>query len=280
MLDQPSILLLYATNAGFAFSAAAVLWVMRAKIQKHLSSVIAPKREQNAADTDLFTIGFCAALLTLCLLGIIGVNPWMAMLGSVITGMVTPRQLRARRIEKWQRSFDTSLVESLTTISSSLRAGLTLKDSLDVAARNCAPAFAHEASAALKEYHFGMPLDEALDNIRKRVKTQNANITFGAMILGTQLGGNLPATLQRIVRTVRERERVEGKLKALTAQGRTQAMLLCSAPPAIGVCMYLWDPSKMSLLTDTFQGQVLLCLAIVLEVIGIAVTRKIMKLEV
>ena len=296
LIDSPSITLLYLTNAGFAFSAAALLYVLRAQVARALGGVLGAGKsdekgnvEASAASSssggqlkphEPMLIGVTAGFATLSILGIIGVNPWAAITFALIAGIWTPQHVRRKRLDTWQREFDLSLVESLTTVSSSLRAGLTLKDSLGVAARNCAPVFAGEAANALKEYRFGRPIEEALDNIRKRVRTQNANITFGAMILGSQLGGNLPATLQKIVRTIRERDRVEGKLRALTAQGRTQAILLCSAPPAIGVCMFLWDPGKMSLLTDTFPGQALLCLAIVLEVVGIAVTKRIMKLEV
>ena len=84
-------------------------------------------------------------------------------------------------------------------------------------------------------------------------------------------GGDLPKILQ-IVHTIRERIRVKGKLKSLTAQGRTQAYLVCSAPPALGLIMYFIDRQKMALLTDTFAGQVMMCLAIALEVVGIVVT--------
>ena len=191
-----------------------------------------------------------------------------------------PKLVASQRHEKYIKAFDNALIESLTTVGYSLKSGLTLKGGLEVAVKNCPDIFAQQVTICLKEYHFGTPIERALDNLRKRVGTQSANISFGALIIGTQLGGNIPDILKRIVSTIRDRQRVEGKLKSLTAQGRTQALLLCSAPPVIGILMYFWDPQKMALLTNTFNGQILLGLAIVLEVVGILATQKILKLEI
>ena len=180
----------------------------------------------------------------------------------------------------YQSSFDATLVESLTTISSSLKAGLTLKDSLVIAVQNCPPIFGAEVSRVLKDYRFGMSIDEALDGVRKRVRTQNANIAFGALIIGTQLGGKIPEVLSRIVATIRESDRVEGRLRALTAQGRAQGVLLCSMPVLIGVGMYFMDRPKMEYMMTSTIGKILLGLVVFLEVVGILATIKVMELEV
>ena len=100
------------------------------------------------------------------------------------------------------------------------------------------------------------------------------------MIVSSTLGGNLPRMLIRTTHTIRERQKVEGKLQALTAQGRAQAALLCSAPPVLGLGLYFMDSGKMRLMTETTIGQVLLAVAIVLEVVGIFVTYRVMRLEV
>jgi tight adherence protein B len=232
------------------------------------------------ARRNLLMVGLTAFGTVLCILIVIGLPSWVALLGGLIGGVLAPFFIHKRNRTKYVERFDGALAESLQTVGASLKAGLTLKDSLTVAADNCAPAFSNEVTAALKEYHFGVPIEEALNNVRKRVGTSNCNIAFGAMIISSQLGGNLPEMLRKIVSTIRERQRVEGKLKALTAQGRAQAFLLCSAPPVLGVGMYLYDPSKMGLLTNYWVGQILLCLAIVLEIVGIFATMRVMKLEV
>ncbi len=207
-------------------------------------------------------------------------NLIFSMIVSTIVFFIAPSIIRKRRFKLYQSSFDATLVESLSTISSSLKAGLTLKDSLVLAVQNCPPVFGAEVGRVLKDYRFGMSIDEALDGVRKRVQTQNANIAFGALIIGTQLGGKIPEVLSRIVATIREADRVEGRLRALTAQGRAQGVLLCSMPVLIGVGMYFMDRPKMVYMMTTTVGQVLLGLVVFLEFVGIFATMKVMELEV
>lgn len=272
----------YASHLGLFLSLAVLLGVFKASIRDSILPLLGHDlaADQAKLRRTYIMIGAVAFGLVLCLLITFGLPIWVALLGGLAAAMLAPVFVRQRNRKKYIERFDAALAESLQTVASSLRAGLTLKDSLKVAAENCAPAFAVEVTLALKEYYFGVPIEQALDSVRKRVKTANCSIAFGAMIISSQLGGNLPEMLRKIVRTIRERQRVEGKLKALTAQGRSQAFLLCSAPPLLGIGMYLYDPQKMGLLTNYWVGQILLCLAIILEVVGIAVTMRVMKLEV
>ncbi len=203
-----------------------------------------------------------------------------ALLCGVLVFLITPKILRRRRLVKYEKDFDASLVESLTTIGSSLKAGLTLKDALVVAVQNCPPVFGNEMARVLKDYHFGMSIDKALDGVRRRVRTKNANTAMGALIIGTQLGGRLPETLARIVSTIREVDRVEGRLKALTSQGRAQGVLLCSMPIVIFLAMYFFDRPKIDIMQSSTTGQFLLGLVVFLEVLGIIITARVMRLDV
>lgn len=230
-------------------------------------------------DRDRF-IGGGVAIVIFSLLTVMDLNILFALLMAAIVFTVTPMFLRKRRFALYQKAFDASLVESLATVSSSLRAGLTLKDSLVVAVQNCPPVFSAEVARVLKDYRFGKSIDASLDGVRKRVQTQNANIAFGALIIGTQLGGKIPEVLSRIVTTIREVDRVEGRLKALTAQGRAQGALLCSMPVLIGVGMYFLDREKIEIMMGSPTGKFLIGIVVFLEIVGIAATLKVMRLDV
>lgn len=270
----PSVLVTYASSLLLALCVGASLragWILLRDTQgsamstaRHLYSPLGL-----AFASALFLVGMLLHLPIVFVL-----------LAACIGYFAGPRWLKAHRLQKARDSFDQGLPEALSIISSSMRAGLTLRDSLTVAASTAKREFAVEAEMALKENRLGVPMEECLDNVRHRVNTPGAHIALGAMIVASRVGGRLPEVLMRIAGTIRERERVAGKLKALTAQGRTQAILVCSAPPVIGIGMYLYDPAKTSILTDTIVGQVLLVVAVVLEVIGIVVTRQIMKLDI
>ncbi len=207
-------------------------------------------------------------------------NLILAMLLGIAAFILLPIYIRRRRFFRYQEAFDASLVESLATVSSSLKAGLTLKDALVVAVQNCPAIFSSEIARVLKDYRFGMSIDKALDGVRKRVRTKNANIAFGALIIGTQLGGRIPDTLGRIVSTIREVDRVEGRLKALTAQSRAQGVLLCSMPILIFLGLYFLDYEKLQIMFETAIGRMLLGAVVFLEILGILITVRMMKLEV
>jgi tight adherence protein B len=258
----------------------AVFVVFRARISKFLDvfsdrsgSAINDKSNDRA-------LGIAAAAACFALLLLFEANLFFAIFVSIPIFIGTPVILRKRRFAKFQKAFDGSLVESLATVASSLRAGLTLKDSLVVSVQNCPPVFAAEVSRVLKDYRFGKSLDASLDGVRRRVRTNNANIAFGTLIIGTQLGGKIPEVLSRIVQTIRETDRVEGRLKALTAQGRAQGVLLCSMPIVITIGLYIVDREKIEMMFASSLGQVLIGIAVFLEIVGIAVTAKMMKLDI
>jgi tight adherence protein B len=95
-----------------------------------------------------------------------------------------------------------------------------------------------------------------------------------------QLGGKLPRSLDRIVKTMVERARVEGKFKALTAQGRAQATLVSAVGPLIFIYMRLFEPEKARALTETLTGQILLVAAILLIAIGVGITIKMLRMDI
>ena len=277
-----SPLMIYIADVTLAAAVGALLYAGRNNVREQLDQ-LKDKMELETSTADGYRLalaGVTAAALAGLSSALFGFNPWLALAIAAAAGIATPLHLARQKRRRYREAFDKTLVESLMTVASSLRAGLTLKDALGVAADNCPAPFSTETRRMLREYNLGLSLDEALDNLRTRIGTVDTKIAFGAIMIGAKLGGRLPEILTKIVHTIRERERVEGRLKALTAQGRSQAFLLCAAPPVLGVGLYFYDPIKMGLLTGTTVGQVMLAAAVVLEVIGIAVTLKIMKLDV
>lgn len=281
-LTLASPLFIYLANITLAGAMAALLYAGRRSVREQLDQLKDKMDLETSTDDGyrLALVGVTAAALTGLSCVLFGMSPWLALALAALAGVGAPLHIARQKHRRYREAFDKTLVESLTTVASSLRAGLTLKDALGVAADNCPAPFSTETRRLLREYNLGLSLDEALDNLRTRIGTVDTKIAFGAIMIGAKLGGRLPEILTKIVHTIRERERVEGRLKALTAQGRSQAFLLCAAPPLLAVGLYFYDPIKMGLMTGTTVGQLMLSAAAVLEVIGIAVTLKIMKLDV
>ena len=193
---------------------------------------------------------------------------------------IIPKILTYKAKRAMLDTFDDSLVDGLTSLSSSLRAGLTIQSALQVATKSTAPAFSYQVEKVLLDYKLGIHIDEALNKVRQRVPTQSCNMAFGALIIGKQLGGPLPDILSRIASAIRERQRVEGRLRALTAQGRGQGALICSLPVLVGAGTAWLTPRRMELMMDTLPGQAMIVVMIICEILGIFLAWKVLQLDI
>ncbi len=181
---------------------------------------------------------------------------------------------------KRYKQFDHLLPQAFSIIASCLKAGLPLRKSIQSCVAQISSPMSDELRIVTDEVALGIPLLDALKSLKNRVPTSASQIAFGALILGQELGGNLPDIMQNIANTIKKRESVEGKLNALTAQGRMQSILLCAAPPVIFIGLYFYDPTKIQIMLSSILGVFLLILAVVLEVMGIMITRKVMRLDI
>src|SRR5690606_30968457 len=112
----------------------------------------------NGGRSDLLAIGLVSASLVGMVLATLGLPVWVAMIGAILSAFIIPAMIKAKRHRKYIEAFEGALAESLQTVGASLRAGLTLKDSLKVASENCPEPVASEIGHALKENSFGRPI--------------------------------------------------------------------------------------------------------------------------
>lgn len=187
---------------------------------------------------------------------------------------------KKRAVTKLQEEFDKSLGESLQILTSSLRAGLTLKAALTASIKSAPKVFADQMRITINDFNLGVPMDEALTRMKSRVNTPTTDLALGSMIITSRSGGDLASMLGKISLSINESERIQGKLRALTAQGKMQALLVSLAPPFLFIFMSFYDPERMNVLTETTMGQILLVTAVIFEVIGIIITKKVLKLKI
>ena len=198
-----------------------------------------------------------------------------AIAASITYGILIKKRRNAEMVE-----FDKNLIDALSIISASLRSGATLPEALTHSCDGLGEVYTNQIQQALNKFHLGVSLDLCLEVIEKNMPTRAASMVINSLIISWQSGGNLPEVLDQIAVTVRERFRVEGKLKALTAQGRTQANILCVAPFVICALMAVIDPARIQLLFTTTVGKIVVVASISLVMAGYVVTQKMLKLEV
>ncbi len=172
------------------------------------------------------------------------------------------------------------MVDGMTIMANGIKAGQSLQQSMERVVENINGPLSQEFSLVLNKVRLGMSIEDALNEFGERIPRQDVQMFVTAVNILKETGGNLAETFQTIVTTVRERQKVEKKIEALTAQGNMQAIIMTLVPLVLlGVFLVLDPPYVMPLFTKPL-GWVCLALMLTLQVIGLYVMRKIVTIKV
>ncbi len=172
------------------------------------------------------------------------------------------------------------LPEALELLSRSLRAGHSLGAGFGLIQSEMADPIAKEFGRCFEEQNLGIPLDEALESMTRRVPNMDIRFFATAIMLQRQTGGDLAEILDKIGRLIRDRFRLAGQIQALTGEGRLSGIVLLALPPGLfGVMYFLNREYCMSLFHDE-MGRKMLAGALVMQVMGALVIRKIINIKV
>lgn len=186
------------------------------------------------------------------------------------------RFLKNRRDYK----FRVQLVDALMNISNSLRAGFSLHQAFELIQREMPNPISQEFKLMNQELRFGMNLDEALGNLLKRMPSEDLDLVVTAIVISRDVGGNLTEIFDNIADTIRSRHRLHGKIRALTAQGKFQAALICSLPLLIAVALNFVNPALMQVVYHTVYGWALIAVILILQAMGVFVIMKIVNIDI
>lgn len=195
-------------------------------------------------------------------------------------GCYSPVIYARLRMKKRKKAFDAQLNDMLAILSNSLKSGYSFLQAVQMIAGDMAPPISEEFDHMLREIRMGIPTEEALQSLNFRVHSQDFDLIVTAIIIQRQIGGNLAEILDNISDTIRERVRIQGEIKALTAQGRFSAMIFLILPTAIGGLLTLINPKYVSQLFTNPIGWGMLGIGILGQVMGGFIIRKIVTIEV
>ncbi len=192
----------------------------------------------------------------------------------------SPKFLIKRRIKKRLEDFDLQLNGALALISNALKAGHSFMQAVSIAARETQGTFSDEFKILLKELNFGIPIEVGFENLLKRVGSSDMKLVVNAILIQKDIGGNLSEILENIASTIRHRQTSQNEMKTLTAQGKMSGMIVMLLPVFLGGVIYLMNPEYMMVLFTTKIGLGIVAVAVVNELIGIVLIRKIISIEV
>lgn len=218
------------------------------------------------AAAGMVIVPICRAPLMFAPLGaIIGVLPY--------TVLYFKRNSRLAKFAK-------QLPESLELISRALRAGHSLASGFKLVADEMGKPISTEFGRCYEAQNLGQPLEQSIEEMTDRVPNLDLRFFATAVILQRQTGGDLAEILDKIGYIVRERFKIYGQVQALTGEGRLSGVVLLALPPVLaGVMAYLNPKYMMQLLIDP-MGHQMLAGAIVMQVVGALVIRKIVNIKV
>lgn len=177
-------------------------------------------------------------------------------------------------------AFTEQLSDCLTTVANALRAGYSFQQAVDVVAKEMEPPISEEFAKVSSDVSMGINLDDALEQMARRVESSDFDLVVTAVLIQREVGGNLAQVLDSISDTIIERIRMKREINALTAQGRMSAVVLLILPFAVGVFMYFANHDQFMILFDEPLGQMALGVSFVMEIVGVLVIRKIVDIDV
>lgn len=183
-------------------------------------------------------------------------------------------------VARRRKRFATQLPDALTTLAGSLRAGRSLGQSMEALSRELRDPMGRELRKVVAEVRLGRTLPEALIDAADRIASEDFRWAVLAMQIQSEVGGNLAELLDQVAATMRERSRMKGEVRALTAEGRASALLLVFMVPALGLVMYVLNPSYMGPLFSTGTGHVMLGISAVMIGGGYLWMSKMVKIDV
>ncbi len=226
---------------------------------------------------------FLANLASMLLVSVV---VWMAT-GSALVAIPVffmmgffPRLLYARMRAKRMEKFEHQLPDALMMLSGGMRAGVGLSAAIAQLVAEAPAPLGQEFSLLLREQRLGVTLEQSLNNLARRVPTQTTVLVVSAMRIATETGGGLAETLERTANTIRARLQMEGKIGALTAQGKLQAWVVGLLPVALMLVLNKMEPEAMAFLWNSRMGWGTLAVLAVLEFLGVYVIRRIIAIDV
>jgi len=199
-------------------------------------------------------------------------------LAAVATWLIFRWRLK-RGVEKRRELFAEQLPESLQIMAGSLRSGMSLLQSMETLSKESQSPSAEEFKRVMAENRLGRDLNESMRDMAERLESEDFVWVVGAVEINREVGGDLAEILDRVGNTVRQRERVRGQARALSAEGRMSGYTLLALPPIAFVAIGFTNPSYVELMTGTVPGVLLLFVTILMMLIGTVWMRSLIKAE-
>jgi tight adherence protein B len=185
-----------------------------------------------------------------------------------------------REKSKRRKALNDQLDSTLQSMANTILVTQNLEDAFATIAQHFDPPISQEADILVKQVRLGTPMDEALRDFSERCQSRNVDAIVTALTVGRQTGGELPKVLETTAGVLRETMRVEGVMDSKTSEGKAQVVVMGMLPFVFGGALQIIDPEWMQPLFKDPIGWAILVFACFLEAVGIALVRKLTRIDV
>lgn len=262
------------------------VWELLARLLAQQRATLKREAESTLQDMFIFvdpTKMFYWNVAALCvlppLLWLITQNPVLVIAAAIVI-FVMPKWLATRMRKRRFRTFEHQLPDALLMIAGSMRAGAGINVAIESMVSESRPPVSQEFELLMREMRIGVDFDTALQHMEERLPIQDFVMVISAMRIAREVGGNLADILESIADTLRRKHVMEGKIDALTGQGKIQGLVMTMLPLFLMWVLYVMEPAAMSPLFHTVMGWGVLAVIAVMEVLGYVFIRKIVNIDV
>ena len=197
-----------------------------------------------------------------------------------VIGWLIPKPIVNMMYQKRCDKFVGQMVDGLGLMSNGMRSGLSVMQAMGLVSQEMPDPIQQEFNLILSQNKLGISLEEAFVNLSKRVISDEVEMFVTSVNILKETGGNLAETFDTITTLIRERIKVEGKIKALTAQAFWQGIILMCVPPFMAGVLSQSDPELMKPMFTSPLGWVILSLVVILEIVAFFVIQKVTRIDV
>src|ERR1700704_2209040 len=206
-------------------------------------------------------------------------SPVLALIGIPV-GYFAPGFFLKFRQRRRLKAFNNQLGDTVVLLSNALKAGYSFAQAMATIAKSSSPPMADEFSRAVREMNLGVSVDDALQHMVKRIESEDFDLMVTAVQIHRVVGGNLPKILDPPAFPTRERIRIQGEIRPLTAQARASGYIITGLPFALAGMLEVISPDYFNPMFHETMGIVMLAIGGFSMAIGFAMIQKIVKIEV
>ena len=174
---------------------------------------------------------------------------------------------------------DEQLVDALQIMCSALRAGFSFQKTLENIAEEMPDPISREFGRVAKECNLGMPMETSFNRLIQRTNSKDIEMICSAVLIQRQIGGNLSEILSNVSDTIRQRIKIKGDIKVLTASGVISGYIIGLLPVFILLLLMILNPEYMEFFFTESLGRIMLAAAVVLEIIGFLFVKKVVNIK-